>query len=110
MITDGGGNEDDRMQIGTFGLGYTPTQREIREMKQLVRGRRGDKLYHTPMFFPNIRETFPKPAYVQQTEVAELSDSFRHQCKVEETSSASAIETLGNWFSVSMIRANSLLE
>ena len=29
MITDGGGNEDDRMQIGTFGLGYTPTQREI---------------------------------------------------------------------------------
>ena len=104
MIAD----EDSVVQIGTFGLGYAPTQREVREMKQLVRGKRGDRLYHTPMKFPDIRETFPKPAYIQQPEVAELSESFGHRCNLEEIPSTS--KTLGNWFSVSVIRASPLLE
>ena len=110
MITGGDENESSMVQIGTFGLGYTPTQREIREMKWLVRGRRGAKLYHTPMNFPNIRETFPKRAYVQQTEAAELSVSLYRQCNLEEIPSTSTTKALGNWFSVSVIRANPLLE
>ena len=110
MIADEVENEDSVVQIGTFGLGYAPTQREVQEMKRLVRGKRGDRLYRTPMKFPDIRETFPKPAYIQQPEVAELSESFGHRCNLEETPSTSTTEVLNNWFSVTKIRASPLLE
>ena len=98
------------LQIGTFGLGYIPTQEEIREMKKLVRGKRGDRLYHTLIEFPDIRKTFPAPAYTQLSKIAELSESFNCQCKIEEEIPSTTInEVLSNWFSVPMNRAYTLL-
>ena len=44
--------ESSGLQIGTFGLGYISTQDEVREMKKLIRGKRGDRLYHTLIEFP----------------------------------------------------------
>ena len=55
--------ENSGLQIGTFGLGYIPTQDEVREMKKLIRGKRGDRLYNTLIEFPDLRKTFPAPAY-----------------------------------------------
>ena len=80
-------------------------------MKKLVRGKRGDRLYHTHIEFPDIRKTFPAPAYIQLPEITELSESLNDQCKIEEeTLGATANKALSNWFSFPVDRAYTLLE
>ena len=111
MVADVAGKdegESSTLQIGTFGLGYVPTQREMQEMKRLVRGKRGDRLYHTPIEFPDIRKTFPAPAYTQLSEIVDLSKTFSCQCKIEgEISGTTAV--LNNWFSIPVNRVDTLL-
>ena len=66
MVADMAGKEEGESsgsQIGTFGLGYILTREEVQEMKKLVRGKRGDRLYHTLIEFLDIRKTFLAPAY-----------------------------------------------
>ena len=46
--------DDDDKHIGTFGLGYVPTQAEIVEMKKKARGRKIDKKYDPTIEIPHI--------------------------------------------------------
>ena len=102
--------ENSGLQIGTFGLGYIPTQDEVREMKKLIRGKRGDRLYNTLIEFPDLRKTFPAPTYTQLSEIAELSESLNCQCKIEDETPGPVVdEILSNWFSVPVNRAYTLL-
>ena len=79
-------------------------------MKELVRGKRGDRLYHTLIEFPDLRKTFPAPAYTQLSEITELSKPLSCQCKIEEEIPSTTVnEVLSNWFSVPANRAYTLL-
>ena len=60
-------SEQGKKQVGTFGLGYSPTSEEIQEMKWKIRNKKREQLYDTPMAIPDINFTFPRPAYVQRS-------------------------------------------
>ena len=64
------GSEKGKKQVGTFGLRYSPTSKEIQEMKWKIRNKRGERLYDTPMAIPDIKSTFPQLAYVQKSRSA----------------------------------------
>ena len=82
------GQEEDP-QIGTFGLGYSPTQAEIKEMKDKIRRRKIDKMYGSSIEIPHIKVSFPKPSHVQHpaTDVKNVPDF------------PSSKKGLNNWFS-----------
>ena len=58
-------DQEENPQIRTFGLGYSPTQAEIREMKAKIRRRKIDKTYDSSIEIPHIKISFPKPSHVQ---------------------------------------------
>ena len=76
-------------QIGTFGLGYTPTQDEVVEMKGKMRKKKIDKVYDPVIEIPSIRDSFPAPSHIQQSAPGE-DDAL--STKKKEL-------TLNNWFS-----------
>ena len=115
MITSGTGNGDgleyevSTAQIGTFGLGYVPTKQEIQQMRQIVRDRKKNRLYHTSIEIPDIRVTFPAPAYVQLPEVFEVADLLA-QCEIQAEDDALPSLMLNTGFFVPLDNTRSLLE
>ena len=102
--------EGETTQVGTFGLRYTPTVEEVREMKVRMRGKRGELLYHTPITIPNIKSTFPQPAYTQGPEPDEKSQTLSTQ-SAEQAETACGFQTnLNNWFSVPIYNVRPALE
>ena len=78
-----------RIQIGTFGVGYTPTQDEVVKMKGKMRKKRIDKAYDPVIEIPNIRDSFPAPSHIQQSTPGEDDSSSTKKKEL----------TLNNWFS-----------
>ena len=102
--------EGETTQVGTFGLGYAPTMEEVREMKLRMRGKRGELLYHTPIAIPNIKSTFPQPAYTQGPEPNERSQTLNERSD-EQTGITCGFQTiLNNWFSVPIYNVKLALE
>ena len=76
-------------QIGTFGLGYAPTQDEVVEMKGKMRKKKIDKVYDPVIEIPSIRDSFPAPSHIQQSAPGEDDSSSTKKKEL----------TLNNWFS-----------
>ena len=98
-------SEKGKKQVGTFGLGYSPTSEEIQEMKWKIRNKRGEQLYDTPMAIPDINSTFLSPGYVQKTESTEKQGST--DISQDEPTGfprgSQAIQNLNNWFSIPVV-------
>ena len=57
--------EEEEKHIGTFGLGYTPTQAEMIEMKEKMRKRKTNKAYNPTIEIPHIRDSFLEANHIQ---------------------------------------------
>ena len=97
-------------QVGTFGLGYTPTMEEVQEMKLRIRGKKGELLYHTPIEIPNIKSTFPQPAYIQGSEPTEEPQAPNEQSDEQEENTCNCQPILNNWFSIPVYNVRPTLE
>ena len=102
--------EGETTQVGTFGLGYAPTMEEVREMKLRMRGKRGELLYHTPITIPNIKSTFPQPAYTQGSKPIEEPQAPNEQSDEQVETTCGFQTILNNWFSVPIYNVRPALE
>ena len=98
-------SEKGKKQVGTFGLGYSPTSEEIQEMKWKIRNKKGERLYDTPMAIPDINSTFPRPTYVQKSESTGRHEStgISQDKSTGFSRGSQTIQKLNNWFSIPVV-------